>query len=73
MLGGWELAVALVSTFFGAIVLGTIGFGLGTVAMPFLLLVMPPQDAVVIVNAMIIPTTGLTLVQTRRHLDLGKS
>ncbi len=73
MLGGWELAVALVSTFFGAIVLGTIGFGLGTVAMPFLLLAMPPQDAVVIVNAMIIPTTGLTLLQTRRHLDLRKS
>ena len=73
MLGGWELAVAVVSTFFGAVVLGTIGFGLGTVAMPFLLLVMPPQDAVVIVNAMIIPTTGLTLVQTRRHLNLRKS
>ena len=43
MLGGWELAVALVSTFFGAIVLGTIGFGLGTVAMPFLLLSWRPR------------------------------
>ena len=43
------------------------------VAIPFLLLVMPPQDAVVIVNAMIVPTTGLTVAQTRRHLALRKS
>ena len=71
MLAGWELAVALASTFFGAMVLGTVSFGLGMLAMPFLLLVMPPQDAVV--NAMIVPTTGLTVVQTRRHLALRKS
>ena len=73
MLMGWELALGLVAMFFGAIVLGTISFGLGTVAMPFLLLILLPQDAVVIVTAMIILTTGLTVVQTWRHLRLGET
>ena len=73
MLIGWELALGLVAMFFGAIVLGTISFGLGTVAMPFLLLILLPQDAVVIVTAMIILTTGLTVVQTWRHLRLRET
>ena len=70
---GWELALGLVALFFGAIVLGTISFGLGTVAMPFLLLVLMPRDAVVIATAMIILTTGLTGVQTWRHLRLRET
>lgn len=73
MLIGWELALGLVAMFFGAVVLGTISFGLGTVAMPFLLLVLEPQDAVVIANAMIILTTGLTVAQTWRHLRLRET
>ena len=70
---GWELALGLAAMFFGAIVLGTISFGLGTVAMPFLLLILHPQDAVVIVNAMIILTTGLTVAQTHRELRLRET
>ena len=73
MLMGWELALGLVAMFFGAIVLGTISFGLGTVAMPFLLLVLEPQDAVVIATAMIILTTGITVAQTWRHLRLRET
>ena len=73
MLAGWELALGLVAMFFGAIVLGTISLGMGTVAMPFLLLILLPQDAVVIVNAMIILTTGLTVAQTWRHLRMGET
>lgn len=73
MLMGWELALALVAMFFGAIVLGTISFGLGTVSMPFILLALPPQEAVVTVNAMIILTTGLTVAQTWRHLRLRET
>ena len=73
MLAGWELALGLAAMFFGAVVLGTISLGMGTVAMPFLLLVLPPQEAVVIVNAMIILTTGLTVGQTWRHLRLGET
>ncbi len=73
MLAGWELALGLAAMFFGAIVLGTISFGLGTVAMPFMLLILPPQDAVVIVNAVVVLTTGLTVIQTWRHLNLRES
>ena len=73
MLMGWELALGLVAMFFGAVVLGTISFGLGTVAMPFLLLVLMPRDAVVIATAMIILTTGLTVVQTWRNLQLRET
>ena len=59
--------------FFGAVVLGTISFGLGTVSMPFMLLILPPQEAVVIVNAVVVLTTGLTVIQTWRHLNLRQS
>lgn len=73
MLMGWELALGLAAMFFGAMVLGTISFGLGTVAMPFLLLILLPQDAVVIATAMIILTTTLTVAQTWRHLQLHET
>ena len=73
MLTGWELALGLAARFFGAVVLGTISFGMGTVAMPFLLIILTPQDAVVIVNAMVVLTTGLTVIQTWRHLNLRES
>ena len=73
MLMGWELALGLAAMFFGAVVLGTISIGLGTVAMPFLLLVLMPRDAVVIVTAMIILTTGLTVAQTWRQLRLRET
>ena len=73
MLTGWELALGLAAMFFGAIVLGTISFGLGTVAMPVMLFILPPQDAVVTVNAVVVLTTGLTVIQTWRHLDLRES
>ena len=73
MLMGWELALGLAAIFFGAVVLGTISFGLGTVAMPFLLLILLPRDAVVIATAMIILTTILTVAQTWRHLRLRET
>ena len=73
MLAGWELVIGLVMVFFGSLVLGTIGFGLGMVAIPVLLLILPPQDTVVIINAFIVLTTGLTLAQTWRHLGLRES
>lgn len=73
MLMGWELALGLAAMFFGAVVLGMISFGLGTVAMPFLLLILLPRDAVVIATAMIILTTTLTVAQTWRHLRLRET
>ena len=73
MLAGWELVIGLGIIFLGSIVLGTISFGIGMVSMPVLLLFLAPQDAVVIINAMIVLTTGLTVIQTWRHLRLKES
>ena len=73
MLLGWDLLIGIAALFCGAVVLGTVGFGLGIVAMPALLLIMPPREAVVIINAMIFLTTALTAVQTWRHLRLRQS
>ena len=73
MLTGVELVAGLCIVGLGAVVLGAIGFGLGMVAIPVLLLLLLPQDTVVIVNAMIVLTTGLTLLQTWRHLRLRQS
>jgi uncharacterized membrane protein YfcA len=73
MLAGWELAIGLAAVFLGALVLGTISFGMGTLAMPFLLFILEPKDAVVIVNSLVVVTTGLTLIQTWRHLNLKQS
>ena len=50
MLAGWELALGLAAVFLGPLVLGTISFGMGTLAMPFLLFILEPKDAVVIVT-----------------------
>ena len=73
MLAGWELAIGLAALFCGSVVLGAVGFGLGIVAMPALLLIVAPREAVVIINAMIVLTTALTLAQTWRHLRLRQS
>ncbi len=73
MLAGWDLVIGLGMMFLGSVVLGTLGFGLGMVTMPVLLLILAPREAVVIVNAMIVLTTGITLLQTWRHLDLKQS
>ena len=73
MLLGWDLLIGIAALFCGAVVLGTVGFGLGIVAMPALLLIMAPREAVVIINAMIFLTTALTAVQTWRHLRLRQS
>ena len=70
MLSGLELVIALFTVFVGATVMGTVSFGLGLVVAPVLLLFLPPQPVVVIVNAIIAILLLFVLVQTRRHLDL---
>ena len=46
-LGALEISVLISSVFVGSIVLSSLGFGIGMVAIPFLLLVLEPQAAVV--------------------------
>lgn len=70
MLSGLELVIAVLIVFLGAIVMGTVSFGMGLVVAPVLLLFVEPQSAVVIVNAVIGLVLVLVLLQTFRHLNL---
>ena len=70
MLAGWELAMGLAAVLLGALALGTVGFGMGLVMAPVMLLLVPPQPAVVIINFLVVVVTALTLAQTWRHLRL---
>ncbi|MDA0769190.1 MAG: hypothetical protein BZY79_05125 [SAR202 cluster bacterium Casp-Chloro-G4] len=65
-----QILVAVLATLAGSTVLASLGFGIGMVATPILLLVLDPQTAVVVLNAVSVPITGLLVWQTRRHLRL---
>lgn len=54
--------------FFGATVLGAIGFGIGIVSMPVLLLALDPQSAVVMMNTLALGLELVIVVQSRKHL-----
>ena len=73
MLTGAELAVAIVMVTLGSVVLGTVGFGLGMVASPALLLLLGAKPAIVLVNSMIVINVSLVLLRTWRHIDLRVS
>lgn len=68
-----QILVALLATLVGSTVLASLGFGIGMVATPILLLVLDPQTAVVILNAVSVPITGLLVWQTRKHLRLKET
>ena len=56
--------------FFGSIIAGTAGFGMGMTASPFMLLVLDPRTVVVISNAMGIAVFTVVLYQSRRALPV---
>lgn len=72
MLSGLELIFALAIVFAGATITGTVGFGMGLVVAPFLLLFVAPQSTVVMVNSLMAILLFFVLVQTRSHLDLRR-
>ena len=53
--------------------MGTVGFGLGMVATPVLLLFLDVKSAVVVVNFLIALLLAMVLTRTWRHLDLKLS
>ena len=73
MLAGWELVIGLAALLLGSFVFSAVGFGMALAAAPILLLIMVPQQTVVLVNAMIAITTLLVLAQTWRHLRWRES
>ena len=73
MLTGPELVFALLIVAAGAVAMGTVGFGLGMVATPVLLLFLDVKSAVVVVNFLIALLLAMVLTRTWRHLDLKLS
>lgn len=73
MLTGQDLIIALVIITAGATVMGSVGFGLGLVVTPVLLLLLEPQTVVVLVNGEITVLTMLLLARTWRYLPLKPS
>lgn len=70
MLTGVELVIAIVIVAVGGVVLGTVSFGLGSVASPVLLLLIGAKPTVVIINIFIVVQLSLVLSTTWRHMDL---
>ena len=60
--------VAVAASLAGATVISTVGFGIGMVAIPFLLLVIDAQSAVVVLNTVSVPLVTLLAVQNRDYL-----
>lgn len=63
-----QIVVAALAALAGSTVLASLGFGIGMVATPILLLVLDPQTAVVVLNTVSVPITGLLVWQTRHHI-----
>ena len=70
MLSGHELVFALAVVLVGATVMGLVGFGLGMVISPALLLILEPQAVVIAINSLSIPMLSLVLYQTRTSIEV---
>ena len=73
MLVGWELVIGLAALLLGSFVFSAVGFGMGLSMAPILLLILAPQDVVVLANSMIVVATVLILAQTWRHFRWRES
>ena len=70
MLDPSQIILAVLILFAGSIVLSTIGFGMGMVAMPLLLLFMEPKDIVLLSLVLSGLLSALVTVQARAHIAL---
>lgn len=73
MLAGWELAIGLAALLLGSFVFSAVGFGMALAMAPILLLILAPQQVVVLANTMIVLATLLILAQTWRHFRWRQS
>ena len=67
-----RLAIAAAATLAGSTVFSAIGFGIGMVSIPILLLAFDAQTAVVVLNTVEVPLSVLMVWQNRRHLERGE-
>ena len=63
-----QLLLAALIVFAGALVFCTVGFGIGVASFPFLLLLLDPRTAVVVINTVSLLMFALVIWQTRRHI-----
>ena len=68
MLGPIPLIVAAAILFLGSTILSTLGFGIGIVSMPVLLLVLSPQTSVVTMNTVALGLEGWIVLQARHDI-----
>ncbi len=67
-----RLAIASAATLVGSTVFSALGFGIGMVSIPILLLAFDAQTAVVMLNTVEVPLSVLMVWQNRRHLERGE-
>ena len=63
-----EILITAASLLFGSFVLSSAGFGLGLAAFPFILLIVEPKTAVVVVNTVSMVVFGLLVFQNRHKI-----
>lgn len=66
--GLFELAVAVAVVFFACTVFSALGFGIGIVGIPLLLLVFDPTTAIILLNVMALPVVAVIVLRNRAHL-----
>lgn len=66
--GAFELAVAVAVVFFACTVFSALGFGIGIVGIPLLLLVFDPTTAIILLNVMAAPVVAVIVLRNRAHL-----
>ena len=66
---GLEIIITISAILFGSIILSAVGFGIGLTSTPFLLLVIDPKVAVVVVNTVSLPVFVLLIYQNRDHIN----
>ncbi len=67
-----RLIVAVGATLLGSTVFSSLGFGIGMVAIPILLLQFDPQTTIVVLNSVEVPLVALMVWQNRSYLKMAE-
>ena len=68
-LSAFELAAAVAVVFFACAVFSSLGFGIGIVGIPLLLLLFDPTTAIILLNVMAAPVVAVIVLRNRAHLQ----
>jgi len=72
LLSAPELALAVAMMLAGSVVSGLVGFGMGMVTSPVLLLVLEPQALVLAINTLSVLSLVMVAVQARRNIPIAE-